>query len=145
MIKMFALKSIDVRKQWSTVVDNVVRKKPAFIKRTHDFVFLSDIKTINDILSVYKFNAQKFIEADGSVTLALNELDIAINEFDETTAINTLAAEISEYAVEFYENFETYSIAPNRQAHIPFIFKALILDNINDIKENIVIYQDGRI
>ncbi len=36
---------------------------------------------------------------------------------------------ILEYFLDYYEEYETYSRSPNRKSHIPYIFKALIIDD----------------
>jgi hypothetical protein len=143
MIEMLAMNSTDVRKEWSSVVDGVVRDKPTFIKRTRDRMWLSNLDTMADILEVYHFTAEKFIEDDGSVTLALNEIDLVENAPTESDAKTLLAQSIMEYSAEYYENYAFYSKAPNRKKHIPYIFKALITDNINELGEAIIC-QDGK-
>ena len=40
---MLTLNATDVRKEWSTVIEKVVREKPQFIKRTRDYMFLANI------------------------------------------------------------------------------------------------------
>ena len=49
---MDILSSTEVRKEWSTVLDNVVRERPAVIKRTHDKVWLSNIEVMMEILDI---------------------------------------------------------------------------------------------
>ena len=51
-----------------------------------------------------------------------------MNETDEKTAKLRLAEYIKEYAEEFYSDYAYWSKAPNRQSHIPYVFKALTLD-----------------
>lgn len=41
---MLAMNSTDVRKDWSRVVDSVVRDKPTIIKRTRDRMWLSNLE-----------------------------------------------------------------------------------------------------
>lgn len=135
MDNMLRANATDVRKNWSQFIDGVVREKPAFIKRTRDCMVLTNEKLFIDILSAYTFSASKYIEDDGSVTLSLNELDIAENAKTETEAKKALAASILDYAVDFYKDFEYWSNAENRKAHIPYVMKALVLNDINKIGE----------
>ena len=129
---MDMLKATDVRKNWSLTLDSVVRERPAYIKRTHDSIAMMDVSTLNDLLIGYQFVAKKYQEDDGSITLSLVDIDIVANAPDETSAKKRLAAYIKEYAEEFYDEYEYWSKAPNRKAHIPYVFKALTLD-IDDI------------
>ncbi len=40
---MNVLSATDVRKNWSLVIDNVVREKPVYVKRTRDNVALINL------------------------------------------------------------------------------------------------------
>ena len=141
---MMATSATEVRKEWSSVLDSVVRDKPQFIKRTRDKMWLSNLDIMGEILDAYKFTAEKYIEDDGSVTLSLNEIDLVENASTEAEAKNLLAQSIMEYAEEYYNNFSYYNAAPNRKKHVPYIFKALIMDDIMKIGECIECH-DGKI
>lgn len=140
---MLAIKATDVRNEWSMVVDGVIRNKPQFIRRTRDYMLLADMSFLENILSAYEFSATTYKEDDGSVTLSLNEIDLAENAETEAAAKAKLAEAIMEYAEDFYNEFEYWSSAPNRKVHIPYVFKALILDDIHKLKEQIKC-QSGR-
>lgn len=130
---MLMEKATDVRKEWSSVVDSVVHEKPKFIKRTRDKLWFSNLETMEEILEAYSFTAERFVEDDGSVTLSLNEIDLIENGIDEQDAREKMGIAILEYSAEYYENYALYSHAPNRKSHIPYIFKALIMDDSQEI------------
>ena len=130
---MMAINATDVRKNWSEVSESVIREKPKFIKKARDYMLLSNIEFIANLLSGYEFTAKKYIEDDGSVTLFLNEIPLVENAATEEEAIEVLANSILEYAVEFYDNFNLWASAPNKKREIPYVFKALILDDISKI------------
>lgn len=130
---MIPLNSTDVRNDWSSVVDSVIREKPKFIKRTRDCMFLSDIKVMEAMLSAYTFTAEQYTEEDGSVTLSLNEIDLVENGKDYDEAKMKLSKAIIDYSEDYYNEFPMWSSAPNRKTHIPYVFKALIIDDINKI------------
>jgi len=134
---MVTMNATEVRKEWSTVVDSVIREKPQFIKRTRDYMWLSNIDIMETILSAYKFTAKSFVESDHSVTLSLNEIDLVENAETEEKAKLQLAKAILDYATDYYEDFGYWSSAPNRKEHIPYIFKALILSDFETIGEGI--------
>lgn len=140
---MNTLNASDVRKEWSSIIDSVVRDKPTLIKRTRDRMWLSNVEIMSELLSAYKFTAVKYVEPDYSITLSLNEIDIIENGKDEKDAMKRLAHAIMEYSEEFYNNFSLWSTAPNRKMHIPYVFKALIIDDENLLKETIEC-QDGK-
>ena len=140
---MLMEKATTIRKEWSAVCDSVIHNKPKFIKRTRDKMWFSNLETMSEILEAYQFTAKKFIEEDGSVTLSLNEIDLVENGKDEQEARLNLANAILEYSMEYYNEYEMYSHSPNRKKHIPYIFKALIIDNSEKIGE-IIQCQDGK-
>lgn len=89
------------------------------------------------------FTADRFVEPDYSVTISLNEIDIIVNGKNEEDARQQLANSILEYAQEFYDNYSYYSSAPNRNSHIPYVFKVLIDDDVVSLGERIVC-RDGK-
>lgn len=141
---MPVMNATDVRKEWSTVIDATVRVKPQFIKRTRDYLFLSDLHLMEELLAGYSFSAVRMEEEDGSVTLALNEIDLVENGKDEDDARAKLADAILEYAEDYYTDFSYWGSAPNRRAHIPYVFKALFIGDSHKIGEDIRC-QAGRI
>ena len=141
---MFAMSSSDVRKEWSSVIDSVVRRKPVFIKRTRDRMFLCSDETMAQIVGDITFDAEQYIEEDGSVTLSLDTLDLAANGEDLPAAKAALARDIVEYAEEYYQEFELYSRAPNRRGHLPYVIKALIAKSPEEL-EDAIVCRDGRI
>lgn len=144
MNSMLTLNSTDVRNEWSTIIDSVIREKPKFIKRTRDYMFLTNINVLESILSAYSFTAQKFTEHDGSITLSLNEIDLVENGKNEHDTKMKLAKAIIEYSEDFYNEFTLWSTAPNRKSHIPYIFKVLIINDVNKIGD-MILCQAGKI
>lgn len=132
-----------VRKEWSTVCDSVIHEKPKFIKRTRDKMWFSNLETISVFLEKYHYTVTKYIESDDSVTLSLNEIDLVENGKDEQDARLNMGKAILEYALEYYNEYEMYSHSPNRKKHIPYIFKALIIDNPEKIGDMLQC-QDGK-
>lgn len=132
-----------VRKEWSAVCDSVIHEKPKFIKRTRDKMWFSNLEIIAEFLEAYDFTAMKYIEEDNTVTLSLNEIDLVENGKDEYEARLNMGKAILEYAMDYYNEYEVYSRSPNRKKHIPYIFKALIIDNPEKIGA-LLQCQDGK-
>ena len=131
------MNATDVRKDWSSVIDATVRVKPQFFKRTRDYVFLSDFQFMEELLAGYSYSAIRMKEDDGSITLALNEIDLVENGTDENDARLKLATSILEYAEDYYSDFSYWGSAPNRKSHIPYVFKALFIGDVQKIGESI--------
>jgi hypothetical protein len=131
---MRAMNATKVRNEWSMVVDTVIREKPQFIKRTRDYMFLTDFNVLENLLSAYSFHATILTEEDGTVTVALDEIELVENGTDEHDALQKLACSILEYAEDYYRDF-TYWAKGNKVAHIPYVFKALMLNDTKKIGE----------
>ena len=133
----------EVRKDWSSFFDKAVREKPVFIKRTRDRAILADLRFVSLLLESYSFICEKYVEEDGSVTLSLDVLDIVENAATEQEAKSELAKSILDYAKDFYEDYDYWSSAPNRKGHVPYVFKALLLNDTGKIGE-LIQCQAGR-
>ncbi len=48
----------DVRKDWGNFIDNIVRTKPQFVKRSRDNIFALSVDLLKDVLSIYPENAK---------------------------------------------------------------------------------------
>ena len=123
----------DVRKEWSLFFDKAVREKPVFIKRTRDNAVLADVRFISLLLENYTFDCTVYKEEDGTITLSSNMFDLVENGSTEEEAKSKMASGILEYAEDFYAEYEVWSIAPNRRSHIPYVYKALLLNDIGKI------------
>jgi hypothetical protein len=137
MNRMFTLNATEVRRNWSAVMESVVREKPRFIKRTRDYMVLADVKLFEHLLAAYHFTADKFTEEDGSITLSLRELDLVEHAQTEAEAKELLGKSILDYAEDFYQEFSLWSAAPNRKSHIPYVLKALVIDDAVKIGDSI--------
>lgn len=144
MIDMIMEQATTARKEWSSICDSVIHDKPKFIKGTRDKMWFSNLEIMSEILEAYHFSAVKYIEEDGSVTLSLNEIDLVENGADEGEARLKLGKAILEYSLDYYNEYERYSHSPNRKKHIPYIFKALIIDNSARIGDMLQC-QDGKL
>ena len=138
MMDMLIMNATDVRKDWSAVIDNVVRIKPQFFKRTRDCLMLTDVRFLLTMLSAYQFTATIYKEEDNTVTISLNEIDLVENAETEELAKQQLAESIIEYAEDYYNDFAYWSSASNRVEHVPYVIKALILNDAQQIGEQIV-------
>ena len=128
---MLTVDALNIRDEWHTVVDSVIKEKPAFIKLTQDCMMLSDIGVIEDLLTAYSFTARLHVEDDGTITLGLVEIDLAENGSDKQDAVRKLAQSILDYAEDYYREFRLWYSAPNRKAHLPYVIKALILNDVD--------------
>lgn len=138
---MVSVNATDVRKNWSTYLDNV-RNKPVFIKRTHDFSVLMDIKSLKLALSYLPITYSKVTDKDGSIVISSNDMDIISTGKNAKEALSNFTNDLIKYAQEFYDEFEFWSSAPNRAKHIPMVLKILTADNSQEVEDMLVCQND---
>ncbi len=135
---MIMTPATEVRKDWSNVCDKIMHDKPQFVKRTRDKMCFFSFETMLDVLDIYQYTFEKIVEEDGSITLSLNEIDIIENGKNEFDARVNMANAILEYAMEYYDNYKIYSNAPNRKKHVPYVLRALLIDDVQRIGESLI-------
>jgi len=129
---MLTINATQVRNEWSNIMDSVIREKPVMIKRTRDRMILSDINFLDVLLTAYTFHVNFLLEENGTVTASLDELDLVENGITEHEARRKLAESVLEYSEDFYDDFK-YWARGDRKSHIPYVFKALILNDAEKI------------
>ena len=97
---------------------------------------LNEVQADWNMVADYTFRAEILPEADGSVTIALDEIELAENGTDTNDALQKLACAILEYSEDFYKDF-AYWAKGSKLAHIPYVFKALMLNDTEKIKGSI--------
>lgn len=87
-----------------------------------------------EILKAYRLKPEILLEEDGSVTIALNEIDIAVNEPNQNKAIDELVKELKIYAQDYLDRLQLFLNAPNRKGHFPYILRVSLYDSVQEIK-----------
>jgi antitoxin YefM len=131
------IKFSDARKHLTSVIDNVQSNLPTIIKRRKssekDSLVISKEMVIELIPN--KFEIKKFIETDSSITLALENLGVAVNAPTEEEAINQMVNDVIEYAEDYLDNRIFYYNSPNRKTHFPLILNILLCDSKEQVRE----------
>lgn len=138
MQSMQPVSATDVRKNWSSICDDVVRNRPVFVKRTRDEMVITSIEDMKNILEGLKYHTDIYKEDDGTVTAVLREIDLAENGPDKEAACMSLSEAILDYAEDYYSEFQLYRNAPNRRIHLPYVMKAILLGEPASVKEEMV-------
>jgi len=134
---MKTIKSTEMRKDFSFYIDEIVRRKPVFVKRSRDLFLGISFEMMKDLVSDIGFTAMMYMESDGSITLSLNEFDIVVNGKNQEEALNRLVNDLKEYAEEYYEQIEFWYNDPQRRSHFKGIIKVLLTDDDQQLKETI--------
>lgn len=126
MLMVSVLNSTDVRQNWGAFIDDVVRGRPAVVKRNRDHFAALSVDHMNLLLEPYTFTINFLHEDDGSVTGSLEEIDLVANAPDIEQLKKALAEELVEYAREYMDNIALYYYSPNRRRHLPYVLRVLI-------------------
>lgn len=97
------------------------------------------VDTTYNLLDKYKFTSELFLEENKTFTLSLKEIDLIVNAKNLDDAKRMMAEEILDYARDFYDEYYIWSKALNRQRHIPYIQKALMINDSDEIANSIII------
>lgn len=130
------INSTDVRKDFSATIDNVIYKKPQFIKRTHNHMIFIEESELNRILSNLTIPVNFIKEEDGSY-IAKNTVieDVFSVGSTKEEALNNLCKELIEYAQDYYADYDLYSKTPNRHNHAAIVMRILSSPSIEKVKE----------
>jgi len=122
-----------VRKEWSAFIDKVLHEKPALIKRNRDQIAALSMDHLNALLSSIRFPCSYLQEKDGSWTVVLNNIDLAVNSKTREAALELLAIDLLEYAQEYWDDFDRYFRSTNRKHHFPYVVKVLLQKDLKAV------------
>lgn len=135
------ISSTEVRKNWSEVIDTVVRKKPVFIKRNRDVLSFISLEQLDIILDFFRLTLTIYQEKDGSYSASLRELDLVANATTKNDVIEEMCDNLIEYAEEYMENFDMYYHSVNRKGHFPYVYKVIAHESDREKLKSIFITQ----
>ncbi len=70
-------------------------------------------------------HALVFQEDDGSVTIAVDRLEWAVNAPSYEVAVREMIQDLRQYAEDYVANPNLYLAAPNRRVHLPCVLQIL--------------------
>ncbi len=125
----------NVRKEWSTFIDKVLHEKPVMIKRNRDQIVAFSLDHLNTLLSTVTFSCVYLQEDDSSWTVALSNIDLAVNAKTKEGALELLAQDLMEYAQEYVDDFDHFYRSSNRKDHFPYVVKVLLQKDLRAIMD----------
>jgi len=138
MTMLAEMKFTEARNNFTSVIDRVQRLSPVIIKprkQSEDYTFLLNEKLVHRLLRDVQFRIVVMPEEDGSVTVGIDELELYVNGETIEEAIDELAEDIIAYAQDYMNNPDRYFNAPNRRDHFPYLFKVLLHNNKEEVKQ----------
>jgi PHD/YefM family antitoxin component YafN of YafNO toxin-antitoxin module len=126
------LQFTEARNQFSSLFDSVFNSfNPTIVKRKQtEEVAMLRLDLLKMVLENYKLNPEVIEENDGSVTLALDCLEIYANNSTFDLAVKDLLDDLKIYARDFMERSQLFLHAPNRKCHFPYILRILLCDTM---------------
>jgi len=138
MTMLAEMKFTEVRNNFTNVIDRVQRLSPVVVKprkQSETYTFLLNEALVQQLLREITLKVKWFQEEDGSVTLGLDELELYVNGDTEDRALEELAEDVMAYAEDYMEEPDRYFNAPNRRHHFPYLFKVLLCNNKEEVKQ----------
>jgi hypothetical protein len=130
------LQFTDARKEFTSMYNEVFNSyKPVIIKRKQAeevLVLRTDLQKM--LLSNFTLKPEILHEEDGSVTLALDILEIYVNGDTLEKAIIELVQDLKNYAQDFIDRSQLFMNAPNRKSHFPYVLRILLCENDEEIR-----------
>jgi PHD/YefM family antitoxin component YafN of YafNO toxin-antitoxin module len=129
------LQFTEARNQFSTLYDSVFNSfNPTIIKRKQtEQVALLRVDLLKMVLADYKLNPEIIKEDDGSITLALDSLEMYTNNSTLDLAACDLVEDLKLYAQDYMDRSQLFLQAPNRKSHFPYVLKVMLCDNDEEI------------
>jgi PHD/YefM family antitoxin component YafN of YafNO toxin-antitoxin module len=129
------LQFTEARNQFSTLYDSVFYSfNPTIIKRKQtEQVALLRVDLLKMVLIDYKLNPEVIKEEDGSITLALDSLEMYANNSTLDLAARDLIEDLKIYAQDYMNRSQLFLQAPNRKIHFPYVLKVLLCNNDEEI------------
>ena len=130
------LQFTDARKEFTSMYNEVFNSyKPVIIKRKKAeevLVLRTDLQKM--LLSNFTLKPEILHEEDGSVTLALDTLEMYVNGDTLDKAIIELVQDLKNYAQDFIDRSQLFLNAPNRKSHFPYVLRILLCENDEEIR-----------
>lgn len=129
------MKFTEARSEFSSLYSKVFNDyQPVIIRRRQAeevMVMRTDLQKL--LLEKYRLRPEVLHEEDGSVTLALDEVELYANGRTVEEAAQELARELKLYARDYFERSHLFINAPNRRSHFPYILRVLLCDTDEEI------------
>jgi antitoxin YefM len=136
MAMLAEIKFTDARNDFSNLYNEVYNGlKPIIIRRKQaEQVLLMRTDLQKELLEEYRLKPKKLSENDGSITLALDEIELYVNADTIEDAVRELIQDLKIYAQDYIRRPQLFLNAPNRRSHFPYILRVLLCDNDDEVK-----------
>lgn len=136
MTMLSEIQFTEARNQFSALYDTVFYTfNPTIIKRKQtEEIALLRVDLLKMVLSKFTFNPEILPEEDGSITLALDQLELYTNSDSLDDATLDLVQDLKAYAKDYSSRPQLFLQAPNRKSHFPYVLRILLCENDEEIR-----------
>lgn len=126
----------EARSQLSRLFDEVIENlRPVLIRRKgREEALLLRRDDLEALLDPFTLAAQVVREDDGSVTIAVDELEWAVNAPTREAAVQQLVNDLHQYAGDYLARAPVFLRAPNRRGHFPYVLRILLAPGDEQIR-----------
>lgn len=126
----------EARSQLSRVFDEVVEDlRPVLIRRKgREEALLVRRAELEVVLEPFTLTARVMREEDGSVTIAVDELEWAVNAPTRDAAGEELLDDLRQYAGDYLARAPVFLRAPNRRTHFPYVLRILLASSDEELR-----------
>ncbi|MDA8211520.1 MAG: exoribonuclease R [Clostridia bacterium] len=136
MTMLTEMQFTEARKDLSSLYNKVYSTfEPVIIKRkqTEEIIALR-VDLQKQLLSNFTLKAEILSEEDGSITLALDQLEMYVNGQNVEIAVCELVKDLKEYVIDYLRRSQLFLNAPNRKSHFPYVLRVLLCDTDEEIR-----------
>ena len=126
----------EARSQFSRLFDEVIEDlRPVLIRRKgREEALLLRRDDLEVLLEPFTLTAQVMREKDGSITVAVDELEWAVNAPTREAALRQVLDDLRHYAGDYLARAPVFLRAPNRRTHFPYVLRILLASTDEQIR-----------
>lgn len=124
----------DVRANFGSFIDTIIREKPQAIRRNRDVILAFSKEQMKDLLSVYELTFEYEQDEDGRYAGSIEQIEDIVGDGETLEMLRfELARQLIEYAIDYENNYLRYQNTPNRHKHAPYAIRVLLEDDIESV------------
>lgn len=126
----------EARKEFTSLYNEAFNNsRTVIIKRKKtERVALLRADLLKYILSEFALKPEVLNESDGSVTIALDQLELYANGETLEQAMDALVQDMKFYALDYMQRSQLFLNAPNRLSHFPYLLRILLCDSDEEVR-----------
>lgn len=131
-----AVKSSEVRNNWSSFVDDVLYRAPKFVQRNErDSIVAMNLEIVKLITESLRYSVTLEHDEEANEWIASSDQSWIVESAEtEHEAVSLYLESYLEWSVDYLKEFNTNYSAPNLKAQLPYILKALVQETVDNLR-----------